>query len=358
MKDFNHRMYIIMAGLFLLLILPVFFSLSNLRVRNQHIQQENNLVLQSETKSASEIVHINEWLNNSQVDEYFEGKLGDGTESNPYIIENVKVVSSDLIDYTTQWYIENVNRFIVFRNCTFVGVANDQENTAIKIRNSTNIKIEQCSFDQVFRGVILFAVNNSIITNCSFKNSSSIITFNLKRNADIQITNNNFTNTRISYNGFSFSSFSNNNVFGKNDIYIFNSYNSTISNNTFIYKDIPSIDSPNFEIGQGNITFSNNYISNESNWENYWEFFQINSDFFTFDHNMFNFSVSPMIKINGGSNIKIQENWFKLDQSNIEINENYVSDLSFIDNVWGFWPASTPTWQNISNVVFNKEIDL
>ena len=181
------RICIILAGLFLLLTLPAFFSLSTYRVRNQDMPQENNLVLQSETKSASEYIHINEFLNNSQVDEYFEGKPGDGTESNPYIIENVKVVSGDLTDYTYQWYIENVSRFIVFRNCTFVGVANDQDNTAIEIRNSTNIKIEDCFFDQVFEGVFLKGVNNSTIENCSFKNSSLRTYFYKKNNFNIKI---------------------------------------------------------------------------------------------------------------------------------------------------------------------------
>lgn len=156
---------------------------------------------------------------------------GDGTESNPYVIENL-TIKDDNSKYGIS--INNVSKFFIINNC-FIR----KSKFGILINNSKNGIIKKCTFlDETWSGIEIINSNSIIIINNSF---SSIFW------ASIEILNSN--NSKLEendinkgFNGINLINISfcliQENFLYDNDyggISIKNSFNNTIDNNYFVH---------------------------------------------------------------------------------------------------------------------------
>jgi len=111
---------------------------------------------------------------------------GNGTEGNPYIIENWDIDASTANGIE----IRNTDKFFIIRNCTVQGGSN---NYGIYFYNVTNGKIDNVFSYNNGRGIYLVFSSNSNITNCDIYNTNIAIYFEYSsRNviADCTIHNN------------------------------------------------------------------------------------------------------------------------------------------------------------------------
>jgi len=129
------------------------------------ISERNNVI-----SATDPIIYINS-------DEGFQtlGVPGDGTESNPYILEDYSIRSSSICIS-----IIGTNSFFIIRNCIFNGIGTGVrftllsngrvenctfagEGTGIRIGYSEYCSIKSCSFSEVASGIILERSNNCTI---------------------------------------------------------------------------------------------------------------------------------------------------------------------------------------------------
>jgi hypothetical protein len=97
-----------------------------------------------------------------------EGWDGDGTEEDPYIIEDLDI-DADGDPYCIE--ILNVSRHLIIRNCVLHNASNSWNyHNVLFIKNCTNILIENLTFEGVIysRGIFLEDANMIQIKDCSF----------------------------------------------------------------------------------------------------------------------------------------------------------------------------------------------
>ncbi len=89
---------------------------------------------------------------------------GNGTSIDPYVIKDLNIVAGHSTNGIT---LSNSNDFVIIRNCS---IYNSSLSYGIEIKYSSNIRIENCSLFNNFRGISLFhssyiSINNSIYIN-------------------------------------------------------------------------------------------------------------------------------------------------------------------------------------------------
>jgi len=161
---------------------------------------------------------------------------GDGSASNPYIIENwdINASSANGID------VRNTNAYFVIRNCYMHDgwTGNwDKSYDGMRLYNVLNGTIEHCMHSNNLYGVVLLYSSNSIITNCTFYKNQNGIYF--KESSNNQIINGSICDSY--YDGIhlwrsSNNNISNNTVLGCPDdgISFYESNNNTLTKNNIL----------------------------------------------------------------------------------------------------------------------------
>ncbi|MEM2583660.1 MAG: right-handed parallel beta-helix repeat-containing protein, partial [Candidatus Thermoplasmatota archaeon] len=125
------------------------------------------LAITSNAYTPHDPIHIN---GNSQFTPENGVVAGNGTASDPYIIEGWDIDASNAI-YGIK--IENTNAYFIIRNCNVHGTSCAAD--GIRFHNVTNGKIENCNIYNNYVGIILeYSSNNNIISN-TFTNDGIII---------------------------------------------------------------------------------------------------------------------------------------------------------------------------------------
>lgn len=224
---------------------------------------------------------------------------GDGSESNPYIIENYNITTSE----DNAIYISSTSKYFIIRNChleanlTGIQIENIAYGTAIITKNicnnhlSTGISVSSSSgasilsnfcYDNSFAGFLLIDCSDIIVANNTENNSFGGIY--LSNSNSITLTNNTFTNNSYGIELHYSSNVNltknicdNNFYYGISFLY---SHNNTLTNNTCndsFYKGIHIESSINtvltnnscenshdgfYVLGSNNTTMINNTFSN------------------------------------------------------------------------------------------------
>ncbi|MCG2825753.1 MAG: right-handed parallel beta-helix repeat-containing protein, partial [Thermoplasmatales archaeon] len=105
-----------------------------------------------------------------------EGWAGDGTEGNPYILQNPYITENYNINASTAHgiYIENTDVYFIIRNCTIYDGKSNQ-NGGIYFYNVTNGKIDNVtSYNNAYGIYTYSSSNNNINANYVYNNSLGI----------------------------------------------------------------------------------------------------------------------------------------------------------------------------------------
>ncbi|MCJ7817568.1 MAG: right-handed parallel beta-helix repeat-containing protein, partial [Candidatus Thorarchaeota archaeon] len=126
-----------------------------------------------------------------------EGWVGNGTESNPYIIEKLFIEAS----YQSIGIYSTTAHFII-RNCTFVKTG-IESGIGLDLQSVHNGIIENCTFTNLWMACITWTVSNCAWNENSFGNLLEGIW--LQDASDCTISDNTFQSGGISLNGYSVS---------------------------------------------------------------------------------------------------------------------------------------------------------
>jgi hypothetical protein len=176
--------------------------------------------------------------NNTQLDDYFSGQIGDGqSPQTAYMIEDLEfqdtinpedVLPYD-VDYNVQIHISNTDRFINITNCVFQryedGMSLELSATAILLQNCKNVVIENCIFE-CRRVLRLENCNNTLIYSSIFSDGTIDI-----RNANYTVVSSNIFQPDTSKIHTMFDYYT---TKSNGNIYCLGTYNTTIFNNTLI----------------------------------------------------------------------------------------------------------------------------
>lgn len=165
---------------------------------------------------------------------------GDGSEENPYIIENYVIDANGLNAHGIS--INNTRKYFIIRNCTVNDA--DQFKAGIRLQNVTNSKIIDNKFSSGYFGINLddYCSNNSFINNSASSNSYGIYVYNHSHNN--QIINNDFNgnNFDIYLSSNVDSNYMLNNTIGtaspsgSKGIFVGSGFNNSIINNSIMNK--------------------------------------------------------------------------------------------------------------------------
>ncbi len=165
---------------------------------------------------------------------------GDGSENNPFLIENWSIEAED---YHGIW-IKNTNAYFVIRNCIiFNGKNNHQNNNGIYLENVKNGAIENNRIFSNYHGIYLEDSDNNILSNNNcFNHSYGILLIDSRYNTlenNICFNNNEAINLdNSSYNKLE------KNICSENkhtSIYLGDSSNNTIKNNVCLNQSFRGI---------------------------------------------------------------------------------------------------------------------
>jgi len=236
-----------------LLALFVILSVFSTNLNTNSIQTEKNI----QSTDVNEVNEIDEfrrpkksWFNNSMDPIHINGydpnsnwswaldqdwcHLGDGSRSNPYIIENITI---DAGGSGSGILIENsINIYFKIKNCTVYNSGTEDDDAGIKLNNTNNGEINNntCSLNN--NGILLIDSNNNTILNNTANNNSGAGIF-LKFSDNNTISGNTANNNgvvgislEISSENIISGSTANKNIYG---ISVFrDSSNNTVSGNT------------------------------------------------------------------------------------------------------------------------------
>lgn len=370
----RNRFYAIGGGILLvLLLLPAFlndFNLSPANLDNNNfgagLQENTDFIQKDQVKSAEDydnFAHLNEWLNDSMVDEYFQNSPGDGSAQNPYVVEDLFINASGLSEYTYLWYIENTSRHIVFRNCTFLSFLGDYNSRGICIRNSSNVAIINCVFDKGFFGVFVDFSSNITVQDSTFRYVKNKFYGNINLNVtNLVLQNNSFFHSWLKFVNVINCSITSNHFFGISGFDTMNAYFFNISYNEFFYyysTEIPPWLYAQIVFGLFNSTFENNIFSNLTKWERDPSYYiKIPCENTVFKNNFFNFTTNLLMEMYWCVNVSFDGNYFCIPQSDLNINPDCLDEITFTNNIWNFKPATAPLWQSEPAVVFDPDLDL
>jgi parallel beta-helix repeat protein len=310
---------------------PVNYDLNSLRELPHSFELENQLPVRNKLSSLTVSDPIVVSGNNDfDLKASTYGWSGNGTSSNPYIIENLSIINNTGSTYgisisTTRYFVIR-NNYIEMTGVGSSGIYFSSVNNVGTIYNNT-------LFNNTLYSIYLSSSNgnkilNNIITNCQDTgiylsgSDSNIIEFNsLTENTGItgamklQNTNNNkISHNNISYNryGISHSSFNEYNTY----------YNNTFSNNT----------------DYGIISFSffdyNNFSENRFLSNNYAFSFNSFTDNNLFSNNYFENNTYGIRFNSGSNNNTIYDNFFVRNNEGLSSNvgESWVFNNTFLEN--------------------------
>ncbi len=120
------------------------------------------------------------------VEEY--GFLGSGTHSDPYIIENLSIVSTH-----TCIFIQNVEVSFIVRNCNLSVTTLDYWGICIYIGSCVDASVIRCRVEGGSSGVELFDTHDSFISECDVK--YSFFGINISGSHESRIEGNRISNT-------------------------------------------------------------------------------------------------------------------------------------------------------------------
>jgi len=229
---------------------------------NQHVNQEEEIYFLFNVNSNIDLVNLSLKKNWS----------GNGTISNPFMISNLHILTNQSI-----FSITNINYHINIINCSFIS---NNENIAILIYKSKNIKIVNCTIDNFSDSINIYDSNNVSIQNNIFMNNNNAIKIDyysdhiyvnnnsLKRNnydiiisgSNININENIFTNNIIFQHANKIRFFENNISSNVSNIVV-DSSNKIYINSNFIRANISTYSILNI-IRSKNVTLSSNIIRN------------------------------------------------------------------------------------------------
>jgi len=226
-----------------------------------------------EKKTYSAVIHI---TSNSEFTSENSVTSGSGTESNPYIIEDLKVDASSKLGIC----IENTNAYFIIRNC----VIHDggDSHTGIYFYSVQNGKIENVTSYNNYDGIYLYYSSNNTITNCSVYNNA-YYGICLGYSSNNSIISNTFTNDGIVLSGYLddyIQTIENNTINGKPIYYFLNENGITLDNievgqlilvncTNFIIKNL---DISYTDVGIELLYSSNNQLTNCYVYNNYMGF--------------------------------------------------------------------------------------
>jgi parallel beta-helix repeat protein len=138
-------------------------------------------------------------VGNTAVDNYFSGQNTTGTQSDPYILENL-VIDANGIGSAIQ--IRDTNRYIIIRNNTLTGAGEVGAAAGLELYNSSNVIIQDNTiFNNGYYGISLFnASSNQIVRNQIYKNNRDGIYIDFNCNGNHIYNNSIHNNTRYGIN--------------------------------------------------------------------------------------------------------------------------------------------------------------
>ena len=140
-----------------------------------------------------------------------EGWAGDGTEGNPYIIENYDIDASSAIGI----YIRNTDVYFIIRNCA-IHDGKTNYDFGIYSYNVTYGKVDNVTSYNNYYGIFLSSSSNNQITSCTAYNNYKYGIY-LGHSSNNRITNCTVYNNN--YNGICLYYSSNNNTITLNHVY-------------------------------------------------------------------------------------------------------------------------------------------
>ncbi|MBA7642538.1 hypothetical protein ES703_50233 [subsurface metagenome] len=248
---------------------------------------------------------------------------GNGTFTNPYIIENVIINNQNS---SSCILIENTNEFFIINNCTIYNSGSDYDDAGIKMKNVNNSKIleNNCSHNNI--GMYLSQCNdNSIARNLVTDNlgfgiyfdhcDNNIITENIVKN-HIVFQNFGISLSICKYNTIS-QNLAQNNYFGIaiSPILIYPgssiSHNNTIWRNTANHNVIGIFLSGKFGGCQNNTVLENNVNNNYE-----YGIYALQSHEILFRENIINNNSEDGISVQWCSNCKFINNLIENNENN------------------------------------------
>ena len=252
---------------------------------------------------------------------------GEGTESEPYIIENVTIDSQDSGSCIE---IQNSNEYFIIQNCSLYN-AGSAHDAGITLNNVTNGKIINTYCYRNYHGIYLtLSDSNTVSGNTASNNLDNGICL-------YESINNTVSGNAVSYNwgGIALDESENNTVSDNtasnnyiHGIYLYGSDNNTVSDNTANYNYYHGI----YLYGSDNNTFSENTASNNSA-----GIYLYGSDNNTFSENTASNNNYYGVYLYGSENNTFSGNLMNfcgigLEGSLEEMASHYIDDTNLVNN--------------------------
>ena len=200
-----------------LLSILIFSCFTNIQSRIEYNQNHN-------LESTAYLYSIN---GNAQLSS--AASSGNGTLSNPFIIENLNIVGGGSLDFCI--YIQNTDKYFILRNCT---ATNGQQ--AITLNNVSHAIIEDCLANDSNYGIVIqFCFNDILIHNSTVSHTTQIGIYLYASNYTTVFNNTLYhcLPTAINSNMRGFNNLTYNRIHGGgNGIYVDNSNNNSITFNS------------------------------------------------------------------------------------------------------------------------------
>lgn len=154
-----------------LLILGIILlaGLADSNIKTDELSSNSNFLIHKPFAGTSHVPIL--ITSNGQIASYANGG-GTGESWDPYILENYEIIANP----TEGIKITGTDAYIIIRNCT-IGNGAGSYKSGIFLQNCKNVKIENCTSNNNFYGVVLYTGCSDIFvenSNCSFNSASGV----------------------------------------------------------------------------------------------------------------------------------------------------------------------------------------
>ncbi len=203
-------------------------------------------------------------IGNAAVESFFAGNGSKGTSwATAYMIQNMEIDGGGT---ESPIHIENSDRFIIIENCTLINANSDSGYANIYLKNSTNVKIYNCSLSLTDDGINFNNCSNNIVQNNSIYDLDGNAIIISRSYENIIIQNNISHNDNYGIEGDIFSEFNliikNNISFNRAGVSLFDSGSNYLINNSIFNNSQDGIHL--FELNNSFIS-ANNLYNNTKN---------------------------------------------------------------------------------------------
>ena len=163
-------------------MLYLIFALALIAWQSSLITRNSSMIKSPKIAAAHAPISIN---GNSQLDAFVSGGTDGLSWETAHVIENYEI---DANWFRSCLHIENTDRYLIIRYCTFFNSGFDYYDTGLAIESCSNVKMINCVIRDNNNGLVFTNVHNSSIENCRATNNAKH-GFTLHTSTDIEILN-------------------------------------------------------------------------------------------------------------------------------------------------------------------------